>query len=340
MKTKQTPPSQFIQRKKLLKDAYQKRVTGTEDFRSTITSPRDVRKSIAQLFKSPSLIPLTQEEKGVLKEQAKTYLMQRLTHDHTTLNEILKGNERIDNPQGEKRLHVAFSKPNVYEASETIRGYSLRKVIPPFNLRTLDQYDIDVKTLIAHNMNVNPHYPIRILDIGAGNNKMLAEIKNKLGDLIETHALTIDDLPKYHADYNHLAMAEHMPAHFAGKFNIITSNWQIEYSVLPHLMLRNIAHALAINGQAAIHLNDETLSNLITLQEDISPKTLNYYKKASNEEKTRASKMPKDPLAFEEINKLQNLRIVKIQNELERLKQTGKFQIKNEHGTIKINRIA
>lgn len=75
-----------------MKDAYQRRITGREaNGKTTITSPREIRKSVAQLFKHSLLIPLTQEEKGVLKEQAKMYLHRILVGTREILNNVLSG---------------------------------------------------------------------------------------------------------------------------------------------------------------------------------------------------------------------------------------------------------
>ena len=134
-------------------------------------------------------------------------------------------------------------------------------------------------------------------------------------------------------------MAEHMPVSFKEKFDVITSHWQIEYSVLPHLMLRNIAHALAPNGQAEIDIHAGNLYDLLSLQPELGIKTTTYFKKNTADQKQQTKQMPLNPLMEREISEVQNLRIARIAGEIKNLNQTGNFKAHLDKTTIRINRI-
>ncbi len=93
---------------------------------------------------------------------------------------------------------------------------------------------------------------IRVLDVGAGDAIMLNDLKRSMRHTVETHALTLQPVAQRRTDFLHILTAEHMPKAFEGKFDVIVSNRALEYAVLPHLALRNVALALAPGGRAAL----------------------------------------------------------------------------------------
>lgn len=319
MKTKRTLPSEFVQRKKLLKDAWQQRTTGKYvRGRTTVTSPREVRKSVAQLFAHKPLIQLTQEEQSLLKAKAKLYLTEALSETRSKANDLLNGNAVLINGPS---VHAAFSQPSIFETAE-IAKIGSRRGIAPFGLRS--KYDIDVDSIIEKAQQRKKK--IKLLDIGSGNNSLLARLKKKFGDTIETHALALDDLPHYPVDHMNFGLAERMPVHFKEKFDVITTHWQIEYSDLPHLVLKNIANALTQNGEAHIHIHPYYLGS-----KELAPKLNKYY-----------NSFPLDTTpenGYARLERLQEQRVAKIKQELDNLTQSGKFEAKQEGKIITIRRL-
>ncbi len=93
---------------------------------------------------------------------------------------------------------------------------------------------------------------VKILDVGCGQAHMLHELKEKLGDKVETHGLAPVDDEILPIDQFHLLHAEYLPKEFENKFDVITSQVAIDYSLLPHVALRNIARCLAEDGVARV----------------------------------------------------------------------------------------
>jgi hypothetical protein len=89
---------------------------------------------------------------------------------------------------------------------------------------------------------------IKALDVGAADARILFNLKHRLGDKIETHALSIYEEPRAPVDAEHVISAEFMPAQFKELFNLEISHRTLQYVTLPHLALRNMAHSLARNG--------------------------------------------------------------------------------------------
>ena len=93
---------------------------------------------------------------------------------------------------------------------------------------------------------------VKILDVGCGQGHMLHELKEKLGDRVETHGLAPADDNLLPVDQFHLLHAEYLPKEFNRKFDVIVSQVALDYSLLPHSALKNISDSLAEGGVARI----------------------------------------------------------------------------------------
>ena len=240
------------------------KVAGREvHFRNVGVSQRLVRRTMQGLFSFQPIVKLTDRERVFVK----LFIRKSITRsigtfsnlaDKTNSNEreiafsTEKGWHHVKENKRIKTLKKVLQNPGVYEQAYLYSPH-LNKPISEYARRGIRNYEsngIAVTKMI--NAAISRKGVARVLDVGAGTNAMLGELKKEKGAQVETHSLRINDVPAYSVDRTHFAPAERMPRELAGKFDVITSNWCMEYSPLPNLVLENIAGALTQKGVAEV----------------------------------------------------------------------------------------
>ncbi|MFH1391015.1 MAG: methyltransferase domain-containing protein [Candidatus Diapherotrites archaeon] len=254
-KTRQYSPVQGPQqRRKLLKELGRKQAR-----KKFSISPREVRRNVGKMFGFAPLTSLTAAESSLLRSYV------RMSVQNTTADHIKYASMMLS---GQARRSVGFGDESQRMTRQTIRKlYSegkrfdktrirytegritTGKGLGGYGCRGLEEYSFDILKR-AREAYKRKGSRIQVLDVGSMTGKMLAELKSKMGDKVETHALSPDDMPKQRVDAYHMLVAERMPKEFRRRFDVIVSNRTLEYSLFPNIALQNIAQSLAPGGKA------------------------------------------------------------------------------------------
>ncbi|GEM_PF-2669542 len=92
----------------------------------------------------------------------------------------------------------------------------------------------------------------RILDLGCGSGRFLAQLKRIFGEKVETHGLSIQNPKNPKIDKMHVGLFE--TARFAGKFDIIVSNHSLQYALNTSMAVQNACNSLEKGGEAFLHI--------------------------------------------------------------------------------------
>ena len=224
-------------------------------------SPREVRSSTARMFAFEPLTPLAAGELQLLKRFTTSRnsrpAVNRLAEKALALAsgkaKLRVGSQmRLVKPRRSTILQI-FSDGKRYARAESFDEQGGGKLYLQGS-RELKRYrngGIDALK-ITREVAAKKAGVIRVLDVGAATAKMLAELRRKIRGRIETHALSPQDEPREPVDFFHLLTAEYLPEEFRRKFDVIFSHRALEYSLLPHVAIRNISEALAPGGKAVV----------------------------------------------------------------------------------------
>lgn len=241
------------QRRKLLKEL------GRKPARKKFSvSPREVRRNVGKMFGFDPLTSLTAAECSLLRSYARLSVHSTTTGHIKYASMLLSGQGRgIVGFRGKSHRMRRQTIRKLYSEGKRFDNTQIRYTEGSgtiegtlgYGCRGLKRYDFDVLGG-AREAYQRKGSQIRVLDVGSMTGKMLAELKSKMGDKVETHALSPDDVPKQKVDAYHMLVAEYMPMEFRGKFDVIVSNRSLEYSLFPNIALQNIAQSLAPGGKA------------------------------------------------------------------------------------------
>jgi SAM-dependent methyltransferase len=232
-------------------------------------SPREIRRSVGKMFSFRPLTPLNAAELSLLKKHTTGYVERHVGYWDKPVLDLLSGKSRLEasygtqtGPFGKKTtkprtstLRKMFSDGKKFYAAVISNEKDAHGV--GSGSRGLKEYlkegGIDVLNL-AKSAHRQLGRSVRILDVGSETAKMLSELKEKLGSKVELHALNPVNTPREKGvDAYHMLVAECMPIEFRRKFDLIVSHRAMEYTLFPHLALRNIVEALAPGGRADLH---------------------------------------------------------------------------------------
>ena len=230
-----------------------------------ITVPhKEIDAKVKKLLEIRPLVRTSEDEKLIIASATNAAFVSYWTKMADLGNDIINGDTKLtgepDLDPGERRelLAGAFSD---WDASKTkfeckCDTKSCSKRITYEKYRTLADYKdkegVDIPGAVANSCK-NAGATAKILEVGSGDSNTLYELKDRFGDRIETHALSLFEEPHAPVDAYHLQSAEFYPAEFARKFDMILSFYTLGYLSLPHLGLRNIAHSLSEGGKAIVH---------------------------------------------------------------------------------------
>ncbi len=245
-------------RRKLLKNIAAER-------REFSSSSGELRRATGKLFDFTPLTPLSPAERSLLKKYAKHEVGERMDSNAKIAWRLLNGTARFGGlltktskkaPQRAAVLKL-FSDNKAYktEITETSPTGGRSAFTLGMGSRDLKGYleegGIDLLKL-AKDAAKRKGSRIRVLDVGSATAKQLAELGEKMGNQVETHAMSLDDEPHGKVGAYHLLLAEYMPKEFEGKYDVIVSHRALEYALFPHIALRNVAKALAPGGKAEL----------------------------------------------------------------------------------------
>jgi len=143
---------------------------------------------------------------------------------------------------------------------KTLLGYDFYEVGKPGEKLK----DIDIPELVKEQL-ANKK-PVRILDAGAGDGNVLAELKKMFGDKVETHAMSLGTsyelmkkLENGQVDKVHnIAIDAWLPKQ---EYDFIVSYMGgIMYSHHPFIATLKLAHSLSLGGVALVHTGDHRIS--------------------------------------------------------------------------------
>ncbi|GEM_PF-4465344 len=213
---------------------------------------KPVDNAMKRIFIQEPLVSLTREEVWLLREQTRAQVEDAYTHFIGLANNLQKYRVRDthESPTREasrEDMLRVLSDGRAYGTMEMIEEKAVGGV-GTYGSRSLEGYGgIDVASHAEKQFEIKKR-PIRVLDVGSCTAQMLYELKQLMGNKVETHALVPNDEPHCNVDSYHLLVAEQMPESFRGYFDVIVSNMAIEYMLYAHHVLHNITEALAPGG--------------------------------------------------------------------------------------------
>ena len=253
----------------------------------------EARKLVGTLYAHEPIIPLTAEQKAISKLQAlssfKTAIASFLRH----ITEADWSWEQWSNQCCKLGLKPADSlcRPDLPllilgQKSEIFNGYGSRTV-----MGYDDEVGINLVELLNDRIGVSD-LPIKILDVGSYRGEALYGLKQRFGDEIEAHGLSLNVTPHFPCDFFHCYSADFMPLSFKGKFDLIVSSRCLEYVALADKALLGIAESLALGGVAELQWrsgraadeNSPRFQRLLDLNSPIKPSSqiIEILKKGAN----------------------------------------------------------
>lgn len=267
------------QRRRLLKEL------GRKDPRKKFSvSPSDVRRNVGKIFGFTPLTPVSGTQLSLLKQKTRLSVSRRFGRYYKTAKALISGNTRLATTT--TNLAHTFVKPHV----STIRRFFTDEEIYRRKLEETE-FHVSTKDTVGHTPEKNGIHVITVgrfgdgsrdlrdykseggidvlglakkayarkgstiqfLDVGSATARAVSQLKKRMGEKVETHALTPIDEPRAKGvDVYHQVVAEYLPASFRGRFDLIVSHRALEYALFPDLALRNISQALALGGQAEL----------------------------------------------------------------------------------------
>jgi SAM-dependent methyltransferase len=228
-------------------------------------SRREIRRSTAQMLEGPPIVPISQLERSILKIGAHYASHRAIEYMAKLAKGSSAGTIGVLSPKGnffgegrkisKRKLKSLLTDAKKFSNTEVVEreGYlTTRGTLGYYGMRGASEYRMNVRGIIQERLSKSGR-PLRLLDVGSADARMLSEMKDVFGNKIETHSLGPDDFPRFTVDFHHYRMGELLPKSFKGKFDLVFSNRAIEYGVLPNLSVRNIAYSLAPGGQAYLH---------------------------------------------------------------------------------------
>jgi SAM-dependent methyltransferase len=233
---------------------------------------RVAERASKHLFDFAPLVSMSHKDKDVLRAYMKKCVSEAYSRYVRVTNRLLSGDTKIvpslfsrngKCPTRDETIGLLSGGPVNYlvsyrsgtgafcteYAGSMLRGYGSRG-LQEYNMNVLQH---------ARELHARKGKTIRVLDVGSADAQMLHELKEKMGNRVETHALNPFDEPRFEVDYYHMLAAEYMPAEFRGYFDLIVSNRALEYVLFPHHALNNIVQAIAPGGRAEIGWDDHRL---------------------------------------------------------------------------------
>jgi ubiquinone/menaquinone biosynthesis C-methylase UbiE len=266
-KKRYTPVSGVQQRRRLLKKIGQEKI-GQRPF----VSPRDVRRSVGKMFGFTPITAVTGLERSLLKKLSAWGIRESMKKQNQVALGLASGQLGLKKVTSKGRgikttsaaMRTFFSDGKAIKELKVIQrkpGANSSSITP--GSRGLKGYlhegGIDVLKM-AREQHRQTGRPVAVLDVGSATAKMLSELKQKMGNKVETHALTPIDLPRERGvDAYHMLTAEYLPQALKGKFGVIVSNRALEYVPMVGVAVKNIAECLAPGGVAKIEFRSARL---------------------------------------------------------------------------------
>ncbi len=214
------------------------------NLRTKNSKKEDIENYTKKIFKKKPLVPISKVQASLLFSQAQAYTEATARSTRRIREKGKKEARRILNSAEEFKNHAGWISGGILEYS--LSRIDITKAISEIRKKTKNQ--------------------IRVLDIGSGTARMLAELKEKYRKEIETHSLDLSFEPQYPTDRKHFLMAEYMPEEFRNKFHLIVSKDALKYSIFPNIALKNICQALAPNGIAIINYSDFVSERMMSVK--------------------------------------------------------------------------
>lgn len=145
-----------------------------------------------------------------------------------------------------------YQNTQFYEASNPNKSPIFLRM---FGSRPLSEYaenGIDVAGLTTEAFERTGRAP-RVLDIGASTALMLNQLKASVDFPVQAEGLAPLREPLYPIDGYHYGAAECFPRKLRGRYDVIVSQFSLDYSILPGRALENIGAALTPGGIADLH---------------------------------------------------------------------------------------
>lgn len=245
-------------------------------------SPRDVRRNVGKIFGFSPLTPVSGTQLSLLKQNTRLSVLTRFKNYNKTAKALISGDTLLATTPA--NLADNFVKPRVSTIRKFFtdeKTYRRKLKETEFHVTTKgmlgsgsekkgiyvttvgrfgdgsrglriykNEGGIDVLSLVKKAY-AKKGSKIQFLDVGSATARAVSQLKKRMGEKVETHALTPLDEPRAKGvDVYHQVVAEYLPASFRRKFDVIVSHRALEYTLFPDIALRNISQSLAPGGQA------------------------------------------------------------------------------------------
>lgn len=251
--------------RRIIRDARLGRVAGASHAYS--------RKLAAQLLSSEPLTPLSNEERGLLKAYLTETFDETQDDAHRKVTVLL--GDGVEPPELLHRLTSLDGWDTEFEMP-TKSGSKRKTALSIWRSMGGLSSQLDQWFRSAMERKTGGGRQVVFMDVGAAECQFAHEVKETYGSDVLVHATGLESQPHAPVDFFHQICGEHFPKDFGGLFDVVVSQGALEFSLLPHIFIENVAKSLALNGEAGLKF-DAVIGMPSIMDEKLADRVRGYY---------------------------------------------------------------